>query len=297
MKKRGKRVSNGKKIGLLLGIAGIVIVGLGISTRSNNNNDTQIEVKRAGSYVALGDSVAAGVGLETATDSSACDRHDESYPGQLANERNFELTNIACTGATISKGVSGPQTVNNLELETQLNQLKALEKPDVITLQVGANDVRLLGTLAQCYAADCSSRQLDFQFTPRLNEFKADLDSTLSTLDDMYKEDKPAVVLAGYYMLFSTTAKSCSDSEGISDEEMNLGVRYVEKLNTVLKSAKKKYDNVRYVVPDFSGHELCTSNPYVQGLNDPSPFHPTKEGHKVYANAVADILKSEGAAR
>jgi hypothetical protein len=32
------------------------------------------------------------------------------------------------------------------------------------------------------------------------------------------------------------------------------------------------------VKPDFTGHQLCTTQPYVQGLGDPAPFHPTANG-------------------
>ena len=32
------------------------------------------------------------------------------------------------------------------------------------------------------------------------------------------------------------------------------------------------------VRPDFSGHQLCDPAPYVQGLHDPAPFHPTAAG-------------------
>jgi len=48
-------------------------------------------------------------------------------------------------------------------------------------------------------------------------------------------------------------------------------------LNAVLArgAAEFGFTSVR---PDFTGHQLCTPQPYVQGLGDAAPFHPTSPG-------------------
>ena len=38
--------------------------------------------------------------------------------------------------------------------------------------------------------------------------------------------------------------------------------------------------------PDFTGHELCTDQSYVQGSTDPAPLHPNARGQ--LAIALAD---------
>jgi hypothetical protein len=38
--------------------------------------------------------------------------------------------------------------------------------------------------------------------------------------------------------------------------------------------------------PDFAGHRLCDPEPYMQGLHDAAPFHPTSAGE--LAIALAD---------
>jgi hypothetical protein len=38
--------------------------------------------------------------------------------------------------------------------------------------------------------------------------------------------------------------------------------------------------------PKFTGHELCTSDPWVQGPTDPAPMHPNASGE--LAIALAD---------
>jgi hypothetical protein len=44
------------------------------------------------------------------------------------------------------------------------------------------------------------------------------------------------------------------------------------------------------VQPRFDGHELCTSQPYVQGLRDNAPLHPTAAGELAIALADQQAL-------
>jgi len=46
--------------------------------------------------------------------------------------------------------------------------------------------------------------------------------------------------------------------------------------------------------PDFAGHQLCTPQPYVQGLNDAAPFHPTAAGQLAIALADQAVLHPPG---
>ena len=42
--------------------------------------------------------------------------------------------------------------------------------------------------------------------------------------------------------------------------------------------------------PDFTGHQLCTSQPYVQWFGDPAPFHPTALGQLAIALTDQAVL-------
>jgi len=42
--------------------------------------------------------------------------------------------------------------------------------------------------------------------------------------------------------------------------------------------------------PPFTGHELCTAHPYVQGPGDPAPLHPTADGELAIALADQQAL-------
>jgi hypothetical protein len=55
----------------------------------------------------------------------------------------------------------------------------------------------------------------------------------------------------------------------------------------VLAQGAKTFD-FAVATPNFSGHELCTSQPWVQNLTDPAPLHPNAAGG--LAIAAADQL-------
>ena len=46
--------------------------------------------------------------------------------------------------------------------------------------------------------------------------------------------------------------------------------------------------------PDFTGHELCSPLPYVQGLGAAAPFHPTAAGQLAIALADQAVLRQPG---
>jgi hypothetical protein len=55
--------------------------------------------------------------------------------------------------------------------------------------------------------------------------------------------------------------------------------------NTVLADGAASF-GFDAVAPNFAGHELCTPQSFVQGLNDAAPLHPTAAGE--IAIALAD---------
>lgn len=93
------------------------------------------------SYVALGDSYAAGLGAAPATD--ACGRSALVYPRLIAKATGWKLTLAACSGATMA------------DVVTQLAQVTA--STDYVTVQVGGNDAGFVPVLAVCAQADSAA--------------------------------------------------------------------------------------------------------------------------------------------
>jgi lysophospholipase L1-like esterase len=250
-------------------------------------------VATAGSYVALGDSVAAGVGLKTDSDVSACNRTDESYPHQAASALNYKLTNLACSGATIPAGINGPQDVNGLMAKPQLDQLFAQStRPKLISLTVGANDANWTTVFAKCYTGICGSAEDTAGVKQRLALVSTNLQKALTQIQQHYGTNPPRVVVTGYHQVFpASVATNCADLAGVDANELVWGRQQQAAINDVIQSSVKTYAFARYAPVDFSGHELCTSDPWVQGLTDKQPYHPTEAGQTAFAQQIETIAK------
>jgi lysophospholipase L1-like esterase len=243
-----------------------------------------------GTYVALGDSVAAGVGLMNDSDSSACDRTNQSYPNQVAQQQNYKLINLACSGANIPAGILGSQTVNQLALDPQITQLFSQSKPWLITLTVGANDIHWTDIIKACYVASCDNGGT---VAKDLVAVKVNLAQILDQLKQHYGQGTPQIMVTGYHQVFpAANSAGCSDLIGIDEAELARGRAVQSSLNQTIEDTVRPYSFAHYVAVDFTGHELCTADPWVQGLADKKPYHPTAAGEKAYAKAIISSQKS-----
>ena len=63
----------------------------------------------------------------------------------------------------------------------------------------------------------------------------------------------------------------------------------LSRLNAVLSEGAAAFGDLT-ASPHFDGHELCTAQPWVQGMNDAAPFHPTAAGELAIAAADQPLL-------
>jgi len=286
-----------KIVGIVLAIAGVVTaVGVFAAIYSDGKTDNQEQSESSAQsnkkfYVAMGDSVAAGVGLADAYDSSACQRSQQSYPVWVANQSGAELLHSACSGATIDKGVSGSQTVNRLQLDSQIEQMKQSGKtPAYISLTIGANDVNWLDLLQRCYQDQCGSLEDDAQIQSSVAALQRDAVATINTVTSMYP--KATLVVTGYYQLFSKNlVDNCEELTGFDQDELNFARSIQTSINQALRTAVQTKERAVFSPVDFDGHELCTKNPWVQTLRESAPYHPTESGQVRIAEGITSKLK------
>jgi lysophospholipase L1-like esterase len=221
----------------------------------------------ADQYAALGDSYSSGVGTGSYTLSSTCKRSVYAYPYLVAQKRsNTSLSFVACSGATTS--------------DLLANQIAAVTSAtSIVTLTIGGNDIGFANLIYQCTLSDCSSA-LD---TTRLN-----LESTLgSRLDTVFSTIKShaslgaKIVVLGYPRLFS--GAGCFGTLGISSTEEQKANQLADALDQVL-AAHAAADGVTYqsAISAFTGHAVCSSSPWVNGLNifnTGESYHPNRTGH------------------
>jgi hypothetical protein len=238
--------------------------------------------------VVIGDSTASGDGLPLAAGASsfdqACSRSPEAYADDLATVNRWNVLNLSCSSATITNGLLGAQVLNNGSVApVQLVEAEQATHAKVIIVSVGADDVEWSIMTRLCAAsAVCNDKVSIAYFTQLLDSFTRSYYQLLGDLANFSQH--PAVLVNQYYVPFGKNV-GCLSQYGMTPAKVKVLMARLGQLNTVLRQGAQSF-GFGVVQPDFSGHELCTADPYVQGAGDPAPLHPTAAGQ--LAIALAD---------
>lgn len=225
------------------------------------------------SYVALGDSYAAGEG--GGDERGVCQRSAEGYPGQLAAMPGIPpVRNEACSGATTAD-----------VLATQLSTLN--DTTALVTLTIGGNDLDAIGVAAACRHGATSGCSAQFHKAMHLlTIMPARLKQTMAAVANAAPNAR--IIVTGYPELYRLPPSS-------SPKFATLGLiaSATVSLNGMLsKAAEDEHKagvNVKFVAIDFTGHRLGSDDPWLhaQGV---TAYHPTKAGYQAYARAIASVL-------
>ena len=247
--------------------------------------------------VVLGDSTAAAMGNPVAPDASAldkaCGRSDESYAADLATVNNWNVLNLACSGATVPNGLLGVQVLGDGQVApSQLVEAERATHAKVIIVSVGADDVQWSIMTRLCAAsAVCNDKVSAAFFSKQIGDFTRRYYQLLGDLASL--PGSPAVLINQYYSPFGATL-GCLSRYGINAAKVKVLTARLGQLNAVLAQGAQTF-GFGVTEPPFTGHELCTPDPYVQGPGDPAPLHPTAAGELAIALADQQVLpKVEG---
>lgn len=281
--------------GLWAGVNLILETNFGCKEKAANKNHTnqpsntpnQPPKPQPGRYVALGDSVAAGIGLSSPTSGTdpACGVTNQAYPVRVAKQLNIPHQNLACSGATAGDLVSEQHLSGTArDIEPQLSRAFAGGKPSLITVTAGANDTQWDSFLRKCYASQCGTGADKAISTGLLTALELKLHYILNEISLRSNGQPPRVIFTGYYHPF---AKACAQQQtSVTGDELSWLDSQTRSLNRTIQDVVSDYSFARYAPVSFGGHELCSGNPWVQGVNAPAPFHPTARGQQAIANAV-----------
>jgi len=248
--------------------------------------DATTTVTGLGKVVVIGDSTAAGLGNRalphaTAQD-KACGRSSDAYARALAAVNHGQVTNLACSGATIAAGLLGSQRAGSLAVPPQLDD-PALAEASTVIVSIGANDVGWASMLQVCaVSAGCLDNAVLAYLQQQLAGFTTDYLELLTALQSM--PNHPRVLINLYYDPFSSDV-SCLRSVGMTEHKLAAIHSALSALNSVLSSGAKAA-SFTSVQPDFTGHGVCSEQPWVQGVHDKAAFHPTASGQ--WAIALTD---------
>ena len=230
------------------------------------------------SYVALGDSYSSGVGTGSYTLDSTCKRSVYAYPYLYTQKHaGTSLTFVACSGAKTSD-----------VLATQVQSVT--KSTTLVTMTVGGNDIGFANLIYQCTLGDCSAA---------LDSARANLEATVGgALDQVYgavklrAADGATIVVLGYPRMFS--GASCFGTFGVSSTERTKANALADALDGVIATHASK-DGVTYksAISPFTGHVVCSSSPWLNGLNlfnTGESYHPTRSGHSAgYLPLVSSV--------
>jgi hypothetical protein len=243
--------------------------------------------------VVMGDSTAAGAGLPAVPDPSRvdveCGRSADSYAGDLARANGWKVLNLACNSATISNGLLGPEGRGGDMVPAQIDAAQGAKSARVVIVSVGADDLGWSSMLRLCAAAPrCDDRATTAYFQQQLAKFSKDYLQLLNDLATL--PSHPQVIINRYYDPFNLQL-DCLSRYGLTTPKLSTLNSRLATLNAVLQKGATDF-GFSSVQPDFTGHELCTPQPYVQGMSNPAPFHPTALGQ--LAMALADQAAIHG---
>jgi lysophospholipase L1-like esterase len=242
--------------------------------------------------VVMGDSTAAGLGnpplAHPSKLDSACYRSADAYAADLAAVNNWDVLNLACSGATIQAGVLGPQHLAGATAPAQLAQARKATHASVVIVSIGANDLGWSGLVRLCAATgSCDNRASTAYFQQRLATFTSQYYQLLQQLATL--PSHPRVLINLYYSPFDTQSH-CLDRTGLNGAREKALLGLLDALNSVLSNGATAASQLP-VRPDFTGHALCDPGTYVQGVTDPAPFHPTAAGQLAIALADEQALQ------
>ena len=262
--------------------------------------------------VSFGDSIAAGEG---SGDHTGYPNNPFAYGGRIGAKLGWQSHNFAISGACAATsgkgGVWGTPAectksvaIDQIPLAASMNL-----RPDLVTLTVGANDIRfsscVIGVLGFDDASPCTGKVFD----DHLKALKLNLGGTLAKIRDLYGPDVPIVVtryfspVPGYaapptpvcpLMPAAALAKTYYDSGGraavwavrdldkrardyqaaVSDKTL----RILGQLNKTLTETATPF-GVTMVGLNFAGHDFCTD---YDGNDDAWVFAPLIEAFASY---------------
>ncbi len=237
--------------------------------------------------VVIGDSTAAGAGnppLPNATpEDNGCRRSGDSYAADIAAVNNTIVINLACTNASIEAGLFGGELINGAIVPSQLSRLEAMTGVKTVIVSIGANEMHWAQLMELCLASPaCDDSASAAWFAQALDSFTIDYYDLLQRLAAL---PGPPRVIVNEYFDPLPAKPDCAGQPALTSAKATVLLDRLTTFNTVLADGAASF-GFDAVAPSFVGHELCTSESFVQGLADAAPLHPNAAGE--IAIALAD---------
>ena len=246
------------------------------------------DLAQASSVVGLGDSVTAGDGLDLGSnptpEEQACLRSPSAYPNVIAQTGSRPVRAYACSGAQVANGLLQPYTVKDQTLMPQIQAAKPYLHGSLVVMTAGINDVGGLDLLGSCVTGTCNGSDLA-ALPARLQVMRQNLNAALAAI----MAERPHKVLVNTYYYLLGPQDTCFVNYGVTAAKITRIHQLEQQLNDQISAAAKQA-GATVVQIDFSGHTLCSRDPWIGGLGSPAPLHPNGEGQKNIAAQDLAVL-------
>ena len=266
-----------------------------------------------GSYVALGDSYTAGLGIPEQTGATAgCGQSTGSYPHLVARSLRLDLTDMSCSSATIPDMTAAQSTGDG----TNPAQLSVLSSGTaLVTVSIGGNDIGLIDIVTKCTELDLVPALIagggsstltpceDFYTSGGTDQIRQRIEAVTGHLADtltQIRERAPhaRVYVVGYPDLLPAGGGGCGGALGITAGDIAFLNREEVRLNGVLAQvARAAGDGYVDTYTPSQGHDACSApaSRWLEPLltsGPAAPLHPNAAGEREMADAVVEAVTS-----
>jgi lysophospholipase L1-like esterase len=256
----------------------------------------------AKTWVGLGDSFAAGPLIPNQSLSPlGCLRSDNNFARKAAAQLGYTLTDASCSGARSDHMTQSQST----DAGTNPPQFDALTSTtDVVTLQVGGNDIGFSEILQNCVTFNPFDGCRDEYVVGGVDEISQRISNTApkiaAALQGVHTRSPAArVYLVNYAAILPHTGSfGCWPQVPLAYSDVSWLRSKQQELNAML--ATQAAANGATIVNDYTasiGHDACKSTsvrwvePLVPG-NTAAPFHPNANGMTGIAGVVVSTVGS-----
>lgn len=270
-------------------------------TTTPSSTPTTQATSRYPAYVALGDSYTAAPLVPETDTSNGCLRSSNNYPALVAAAMpGTRLSDVSCSGADTASMTAAQQTGD----QEQPAQFDALTKrTDLVTLGIGGNDFDLFGTLVglcpQLRASDPSGhpceRRLASGGSDRLTRDLRGIQSHVAEVVAGIRQRAPhaKVVVVGYPQILPRSG-TCTDLLSLATGDYAYARRINVGLADAVRRGARKADAYVDVFHASAGHDICSADPWINGMNTDMgralAFHPFAAEQRAVADLVLAVL-------
>jgi lysophospholipase L1-like esterase len=221
-------------------------------------------------YVAFGDSLATGYGAT------------QGYVHRYATVLGMD------TGAEVNVNDLGVNGLTSGQLRAVIEEDQgardAIEQSDVITINIGAND--LMQARLRYKAGYCGADDNQDCLRQAVADFRANWDTILNIVTDLRSPDGAIIRVTDFYNPFVNLDGSMVSWPDIGADNFSVFEEYLEQANSHIAESSGAYGIPHARVHEAFNGPSGTEDPNNKGYMYPDGIHPNDDGYAVIAQEL-----------